>query len=98
MKNHLRICLKHAIDSNFISAPQTAYWAGVKDRTWRSYEPAFDSSSRNPPRRSLWCFFHRSGIAVPPELKITSLNLSLGKRYQSPHIKDRWHMKVSDNC
>ncbi|TLX56973.1 hypothetical protein DN824_13115 [Stutzerimonas nosocomialis] len=69
MENHLRKCLKHARESNFISVPQAAYWAGVKDRTWRSYESAFDSSSRNPTRRSLWCFFHRSGIAIPPELK-----------------------------
>nr|WP_298167069.1 AAA family ATPase [uncultured Pseudomonas sp.] len=69
MENHLRKCLKHARESNFISVPQAAYWAGVKDRTWRSYESAFDSSSRNPTRRSLWCFFHRSGIAMPPELK-----------------------------
>ncbi|MCE4071523.1 MULTISPECIES: AAA family ATPase [Pseudomonas] len=69
MENHLRKCLKHARESNFISVPQAAYWAGVKDRTWRAYESAFDSSSRNPTRRSLWCFFHRAGIAIPPELK-----------------------------
>lgn len=69
MDNRLRKILKEIRESRFISVAQAAHWAGVADRTWRSYESPFSSSNRNPSRRSLWNFFYKSNFAIPDEFK-----------------------------
>lgn len=69
MDNRLRKTLKEIRESRFISVAQAAHWAGVADRTWRSYESQFSSSNRNPSRRSLWNFFYKSNFTMPDEFR-----------------------------
>ena len=69
MDNRLRKKLKEIRESRFISVAQAAHWAGVADRTWRSYESQFSSSNRNPSRRSLWNFFYKSNFVMPDEFR-----------------------------
>jgi chromosome partitioning protein len=70
MNNLLRKQLKEIRVAHGISTPQAAWWAGVNDRAWRSYETEEDnSSSRVPSESTLRCFFQRSGIKMPQEFR-----------------------------
>jgi len=69
MEDQLRKILKKTRESSFFSVAQAAHWAGVADRTWRSYESQFPSSNRNLSRRSIWNFFSRSNLTIPVEIK-----------------------------
>jgi hypothetical protein len=54
----LREQLKEVRKAPCISTPQAAWWAGVNERAWRSYETMEEnSSSRVPPESTLRCFF-----------------------------------------
>ncbi|WP_322614501.1 AAA family ATPase [Pseudomonas sp. BIC9C] len=80
MNNLLRELLKEKRMARGISTPQAAWWAGVNDRAWRSYETEEEnSSSRVPSESTLRCFFQRSGIKMPPEFR----------RYLAPHGQAR---------
>lgn len=70
MNNLLREQLKEIRMARGISTQQAAWWAGVNDRAWRSYETEEEnSSSRVPSESTLRCFFQRSGIKMPPEFR-----------------------------
>lgn len=80
MNNLLREQLKEIRMARGISIPQAAWWAGVNDRAWRSYETEEENnSSRVPSESTLRCFFQRSGVKMPPEFR----------RYLAPHGQAR---------
>lgn len=70
MLNILRERLKETRLAHGINVRQAAYWAGVDYRTWRSYEVGEEkASARVPAKNALRCFFSRSGIEIPSEIK-----------------------------
>lgn len=76
MDNELRKQLKMLRVNAKISASKAGRWAGVDERTWRSWEASGKNNFyRSPSKSALWCFFYRCGVKIPPEFK-TYLNLT----------------------
>jgi cellulose biosynthesis protein BcsQ len=70
MNNQLRQQLREIRLARDLSVKQAARWAGVKERTWRTYESNdLYESSRPPSESALRCFFLRANIQIPNEFR-----------------------------